>query len=718
MIYSDKVGNLIMWQDGKKNVSPKVSIIVPCYNQEKYLDKCLSSLVNQSLLSIEIICINDGSLDKTLDILKNYAKNDSRIKIIDKNNSGYGDSINKGMDISNGDYIAIVEPDDYVNPDMFQILYHIASTKNVDVVKADFCRFVGNEFNEIHKIEKIAPHDYCNRIICPQKCQEVFDIVKMNTWAGIYRAKMINEHNIRHNTSPGASYQDNGFWFKTTVCASSMYLYDAMPLYMNRRDNPNSSVYAKDKLYAIFEEYHYIEEWLKDTNNFDKYRDIFYYKKFTTYYWHYLRIGRLTPDKVQEFRIIFSKEFNKLYNSNHLNKEIFDQFNKTNWKRLMNIINNPIKQPLKPYYSNNNISICYSSDEYYVPILAVSIASLIKNSSSSYNYDIIILEKELSYETIISIETMSLHKDNISIRFYDVDELVNINNYNELTNVNHISPSDYKLFIASIFSNYSRVLYLDCDSVVISDISELYNMDLKNNMCAATVDLGATYFDRGLKKYHEIEQNTDSTISIENLPNYFNSGVVVFDIDKIKNANREKQILGDIKRINGRINSQNILNSVFENSYSQLSFKWNYQWNVTHRYPEYKKLMKNDLEDFEKAIKEPNIIHYNGPIKPWNNNTWQYSDLFWKYAENTPFENILAKYKKESDVPSLEQNSMEATTNPKQTIVKLINENEKLKREPSSTHPSFLYKLGRLIAYLPRKISRSKTKSVKKSHRS
>ena len=85
---------------------PKVSILVPCYNVEKYLPQCLDSIVNQTLKDIEIIVINDGSTDSTLDIIKQYAKNDKRIKIIDKENEGYGKSMNRGLDAATGEPIA------------------------------------------------------------------------------------------------------------------------------------------------------------------------------------------------------------------------------------------------------------------------------------------------------------------------------------------------------------------------------------------------------------------------------------------------------------------------------------------------------------------------------------------------------------------------------------------------------------------------------------
>ncbi|MBS7046628.1 MAG: glycosyltransferase family 2 protein, partial [Eubacterium sp.] len=105
---------------------PKISIIVPVCNVEKYLSKCLDSIVNQTLKEIEIICIDDGSTDDSGAILDSYSQKDSRIKVIHKKNSGYGNSMNVGMDCAEGEYIGIVESDDCILPEMYEELYKAA----------------------------------------------------------------------------------------------------------------------------------------------------------------------------------------------------------------------------------------------------------------------------------------------------------------------------------------------------------------------------------------------------------------------------------------------------------------------------------------------------------------------------------------------------------------------------------------------------------------
>ena len=135
---------------------PKVSVVVPIYNVEKYLRQCLDSIVNQTLKDIEIICVDDGSTDSSPEIIQEYAAKDSRVKVITKPNSGYGNSMNRGFDLAEGEYVGIVESDDYAELDMFEKLYQRAEKNKLDVVKSGYYFYysVPKERNE--KIEIVS----------------------------------------------------------------------------------------------------------------------------------------------------------------------------------------------------------------------------------------------------------------------------------------------------------------------------------------------------------------------------------------------------------------------------------------------------------------------------------------------------------------------------------------------------------------------------------
>ena len=128
----------------EKEIMAKVSIIVPIYNVEQYLVECMESIVHQTLKDIEIICVNDGSTDNSLKIIQDYAQKDNRIVIIDKQNEGYGKGMNDGLDKATGEYVGIVEPDDFIDEDMFFQLYTIAKQNDCEVVKScwyNYCKY-------------------------------------------------------------------------------------------------------------------------------------------------------------------------------------------------------------------------------------------------------------------------------------------------------------------------------------------------------------------------------------------------------------------------------------------------------------------------------------------------------------------------------------------------------------------------------------------------
>ncbi len=116
----------------------KLSIIVPIYNAEKYLTKCVDSILAQTLTDFELILVNDGSTDDSPSICDEYAKKDPRIKVIHKENGGQADARNVGLDIAKGEYIGFVDSDDYIEPVMYEELYNLAISQNADITDSNY----------------------------------------------------------------------------------------------------------------------------------------------------------------------------------------------------------------------------------------------------------------------------------------------------------------------------------------------------------------------------------------------------------------------------------------------------------------------------------------------------------------------------------------------------------------------------------------------------
>ena len=125
---------------------PKVSVIVPVYNTEKYLKRCLDSIVNQTLKEIEIIIVDDGSKEACALLCDEISSRDSRIKVIHKKNGGLGFARNTGIEAANGEYVGFVDSDDYIEPLMYERLYGAAAKRDADIAISGICFVGGNTF--------------------------------------------------------------------------------------------------------------------------------------------------------------------------------------------------------------------------------------------------------------------------------------------------------------------------------------------------------------------------------------------------------------------------------------------------------------------------------------------------------------------------------------------------------------------------------------------
>ena len=288
----------------------KVSVVVPVYNVEQYLEEALRSLVRQTLHDIEIVVVNDGSTDGSLEIIRRFMENDSRIVLIDKENGGYGKAMNIGLDRATGEYIGILEPDDYVPLDMYEDLYEAAHAHDLDLVKADFYRFTtddetGNMQLFYNHLDKDGTH--YNQVLDPSQDPSLTKFI-MNTWSGIYKKSFLDEHGIRHHETPGAAFQDNGFFWLTFVYARRAMFIDR-PYYRNRRDNPNSSVNSREKVYCMNLEYDYIRTILKkneDRTVWDRFKGYYNVKRFSNYLF---TLSRIAPEFRVEYIKRISREF-------------------------------------------------------------------------------------------------------------------------------------------------------------------------------------------------------------------------------------------------------------------------------------------------------------------------------------------------------------------------------------------------------------------------
>lgn len=265
----------------------KVSVIVPVYNAEKYLVQCLDSILAQTLKEIEVVCVDDGSTDSGGEILDQYAGQDERVKVLHRENRGYGSAMNAGLDAASGEYVGIVESDDCILPEMYRTLYEAAVPERLDVVKSDAFFWYEN-IGYRRNTHPAHLNPYYDRTLGDRDRNTFFDFY-MNIWTGIYRREFLMREKICFQESPGASYQDNGFWLQTLLyCKKAKWLDRAFYLY--RQDNEASSVKSRDKVFVMTREYEYIEKLLLERRDYH-YLPYCYYYRLLRHRGNFLRIA-------------------------------------------------------------------------------------------------------------------------------------------------------------------------------------------------------------------------------------------------------------------------------------------------------------------------------------------------------------------------------------------------------------------------------------------
>ncbi len=268
----------------------KVSIIVPVYNTSLYLEECLQSLVSQTLQDIEIICINDGSTDESPDILRRFSEKYSNIAVIDKPNTGYGNTMNIGIDAAKGEYIGIVESDDFASPEMFEELYELGKRNEAEIVKSNFY-----EYNEDRKIfsgyREILKQCKYDEVFMPMEDNAVF-FAHICIWSAIYKRSFLKDNDIKLNETKGASYQDVSFNFKVLALTKRMVLTRKAYMYY-RTDSWYSSVNSIEKIYCICDEYNEVEKFIDKCEPAmkQKLEELATTLKIKGYLWNYQRLA-------------------------------------------------------------------------------------------------------------------------------------------------------------------------------------------------------------------------------------------------------------------------------------------------------------------------------------------------------------------------------------------------------------------------------------------
>ena len=310
------------------------------------------------------------------------------------------------------------------------------------------------------------------------------------------------------------------------------------------------------------------------------------------------------------------------------------------------------KEDVKPAFTNNNIPITLAANDFYVPYLATTITSIVKNASNDNNYDIIVMQRDFSDDSKRRLLNIISGKKNCSLRFIDISAYSD--RFSKLfTHMHFTIETWFRLVMPEMLSAYDKVIYLDSDLVVDTDIADLYKTELSDNLLAATKDADTAGLYNGYDP--DRKEYMDNILKIKNPYEYFQAGVVVFNLKQFRKDFDVSETLKYAASYEWKLLDQDVLNYLAQDKVKFIDMSWNVMtdWagvrvkDIISRAPK-------ELDDaYMEARKAPKIIHYAGGDKPWQKPDMDLSEYFWKYAKDSGYyEIILARMipKKEKNI--------------------------------------------------------------------
>ena len=642
----------------------KISIVLPVYNVEKYLEQCLDSVLNQDLKEIEVICVNDGSSDNSGEILDRYQKKDSRVIVINQENQGQGAARNSGMKIARGEYLFFVDPDDWIMENSLKRVYDFAKENNSTVVFFD-----SKFYNEpLNKFDNDRIQDYLTKkfnknfdnikSFSLKDCNNDFSAFCLAVWNRIFKTDFIKNNNISFPKTKLS--EDTTFSIETMfLCDCVHYFQEYVYCYRIRKGSTShtNNIHAM----KVFDSLDMLEDFMKEHNLFNTYKKQFYEYKVNLIASHFQYI----PSSYQnEFIQNAKKAFSPAYYSKFM-RAVKDE--KTFLEKIFSVRNSSfhavkfkeitvfglsfrlktkssgerkfkidIKPQIMPKYSDNKNAFVFAINNSHTKYFGVALKSLIENSSKDKTYDVIVFADDIELKNKERLE--ALLPPNFSLRYYDISEYIKTSFYKIKLKTNEGWPYliFYRCFIPFVMQYYDKVLYLDSDTLINKNPDSIFDIDLQDKQLGVCVDI-MSVLKEDLKDNHTKFIKED--LKIENHDDYFNSGVILFDIKKIDINDYFEKFINAADRKKYMCPDQDCLNVIFLGKTKNLPLEYNYQFagcvyndSLKERLlPKYKKAVIDSIDD-------PLIIHFLE--KPWKSSKWRWGklhDKFWEYAKKTPF---------------------------------------------------------------------------------
>ena len=555
---------------------PKISVIIPVYNSELYLASCLETVINQTLKEIEIICVDDGSIDNSLDILQKYSKEDRRITILKQDNLHSGIARNAGLSVAKGQYLSFLDSDDLFELTMLEEMYAKIIQQQGDIIICQ-CKSINldnekideNKLNYSLRIDLIPNKDAFSVFDIPNN---IFQISQGWAWDKLFKTDFIITNNIKFQNISNTN--DVQFTF-TALCLAKIITTIEKRFVIKRHKHKNSlTVNRKDDPACFLLAFEKIKYNLEKAGLFK-----FVKQSFWSWAISLCIIQLKTLDKI-------SKEY--LYNILHIKFNSWDYIDKSpqnsNRYRAVNYIKNHKDFP--------TINIAYATNHNYFHLFIVSLISLLKNSEYE-NLNVILLYNNITQYDIQKINQL---KD---IRYFTIQTFnIESNQFSNYPKENWITKESwYRCILADKFPYFDKILYLDTDTIIRKTLLSLWEINMNNKLIAAVEDVSSS---KEKAKNLKLKDNL-----------YINAGVLLINTKEWRRINLFFKINKYVKKNKVYDADQSTLNFLTDKRKIRLNPEFNFievWWREVNCQYDY-----DYLELYHE--KDPTIVHFTG-IKP------------------------------------------------------------------------------------------------------
>lgn len=670
----------------------KISVIVPVYNAAEYLSDTLESILTQTCTNLEVICVNDGSTDNSLNILEEYKKKDPRIIILNTPNKGPGGARNEGISVATGEYLTFCDADDYLPTYSLEVRLREALEKKADIV-------VGN-YREIFPTGEIKNSPPLSEM------KDGFWMIYASSvvlWNKLYKTKFIRQCNIEFlslKQGEDRVYITELYTHNPSIAAVSDNVYDWI-----RRPDIGASLSYTDNSAAFFER---MKSWLITYDIFER-NNVRQANQLLIGWSGYLKSlfdnMQVYEQRPQAFEVVkdvmrygkWDLAYSKFRAVWGMEPQDFFTVSYAEYTKRNTIINpGPIywypDEGIKPRMKTFSgiMPIVIVADEAYALPTAAMLISIKSNRKLTSCYEVNILSNNISDESKQKLKYIAddMFKVNI-IEMQQKEILPDIPSQTAIDELPANHSALYKFCIPNLFEKYDKVLYLDCDLLVMDDLSPLFNIDLSGRYVAASADslqfLRPPHFKR--------IQSSNKT--------YFNSGVMLLNLKKMREDNIVNSLID--YRING-INyymDQDAFNVVFNDNVVYIPFYYNMDYTTLRKFNctelrKYYHLGKYDR--LPVLYRRAKIFHFTGFSKPWKYNVPYFTKLYDSYLTQTLFSDNIGRRETIKNPINEKQHFSNAPIDKSQTEI------YSLQREIDLLRASKSYKIGRFITFIPRKV--------------